>query len=193
VAPSTVEDPVPSEPRPTEPPPEPELPLETEAPPVQPVQPPTAPKPIPTRPVTPSTRDPRKLAQAPRAQTLIITEIHALERLYAVTPRPSKDRVHLLRRLAETYVELEYAAAAGTDAKSAKVLATARKKAIEHYRRIVTEYPTYPGLDEVVYYLGYEYERAKDTAHSRAMYRKLTSEFPNSPYVLRLPKSSKKP
>lgn len=167
---------------PPEPPVEPELPIEPEAQPDQPIQP------VPTQPVSPSSRDPRKLATAPRPQTLLITEIQALERLYAVTAKPSPDRVLLLRRLAEAYVELEYSASAGTDAKSVKLLVAARKKAIDHYRRVMKEYPGYAKLDEVVYYLGYEYERAGDSANARAMYRKLTNEFPKSSYLLRLPK-----
>ena len=38
----------------------------------------------------------------------------------------------------------------------------ARKKAIENYTLIANDYPTYGQLDEVLYYLAYEYEQASD-------------------------------
>lgn len=136
-------------------------------------------------------RDPRRLATAPRARALLITELQALERLLAATPKSSKDRVLLLHRLAEGYVELEYTVAGATDAQSVKLLAASRKQAISHYREIRAKHATYPKMDDVLYYLGYEYERAKDSAHARALYRELFTRFPQSPFVARVPRALK--
>jgi tetratricopeptide (TPR) repeat protein len=188
-------------------------PAETAAPPVEASAPPTEPAPIadeaepepivtqadpePTPIAEPapspkalgSGRDPRPLASQQRPREYLVAEIQALERLFAATSKTAPDRAFVLRRLAENYVELGYAAQRFNDSTGPKVVVAARKKAIEHYRRLRSEYPTFEKLDEVLYYLGYEYERGGDLANARAMYRQLVSEFPSSAYVAKIPKS----
>ena len=43
--------------------------------------------------------------------------------------------------------------------------------------------PAYPRLDEVYYYLAYEYEQAGDTANARRVYLDLITKTPNSKYI----------
>ncbi|HEY3818083.1 MAG TPA: hypothetical protein VGL81_12980 [Polyangiaceae bacterium] len=72
----------------------------------------------------------------------------------------------------------------------------ARKAAIANYTMLVTDYsgqpsqmfatnppPAYPQLDEVYYYLAYEYEQASDTANARRVYLDLITKTPNSKYI----------
>jgi len=71
-----------------------------------------------------------------------------------------------------------------------------RKAAINYYTVLVTDYsgqpsPTFPSnpppayqlLDEVYYYLAYEYEQASDTANARRVYLDLITKTPNSKYI----------
>ena len=46
----------------------------------------------------------------------------------------------------------------------------ARKRAIESYTLIVNGYPTHAQVDEVLYYLAYEYEQAGDLKNARTVY-----------------------
>jgi tetratricopeptide (TPR) repeat protein len=72
----------------------------------------------------------------------------------------------------------------------------ARKAAIKYYNLLVTDYngspsntfannppPAYPQLDEVYYYLAYEYEQANDTANARRVYLDLITKTPSSKYI----------
>ncbi len=72
----------------------------------------------------------------------------------------------------------------------------ARKAAINYYNILVTDYngspsttfpnnppAAYPQLDEVYYYLAYEYEQASDTANARRVYLDLITKTPNSKYI----------
>ncbi|HLK35668.1 MAG TPA: tetratricopeptide repeat protein, partial [Polyangiaceae bacterium] len=71
-----------------------------------------------------------------------------------------------------------------------------RKAAINYYNILVTDYsgqpsntfpqnppPPYPVLDEVYYYLAYEYEQSGDTANARRVYLDLITKTPNSKYL----------
>ena len=71
-----------------------------------------------------------------------------------------------------------------------------RKAAIGYYSLLVSDYsgqpsptfasnppPAYPALDEVYYYLAYEYEQAGDTANARRVYLDLITKTPNSKYI----------
>jgi tetratricopeptide (TPR) repeat protein len=134
-----------------------------------------------------------------RSAGLIITEINGLESLLASTPKDGADRVLLLRRLAEDYVELEHAAAravkpASPSARSAaahreplggpaRAMAKARSLAQKYYATIEDEYPSYPQLDEVLYFLAHEYELANDSANARRVYFELVQKRPRSKYV----------
>lgn len=71
-----------------------------------------------------------------------------------------------------------------------------RKAAINYYTVLVDDYsgqpsnrfpsnppPAYPQLDEVYYYLAYEYEQSGDTANARRVYLDLITKTPNSKYI----------
>src|SRR6187549_1780872 len=151
-------------------------------------------------------RDTRKNRLQARARALLITEIQGLERLYKRTAKKSPDRPQLTRRLAEGYVELESAAQrdkiaadiAAQDAKrkkqdatkhrqdaaaAEKILGAARKSAIAYYTLMKTDYPDYSKIDEVLYYLAYEYEQGGDLKNARATYFELIQKAPKSPYI----------
>ena len=151
-------------------------------------------------------RDTRKNRLQARARALLITEIQGLERLYKRTAKKSPDRPQLTRRLAEGYVELESAAQrdkiaadiAAQDAKKKKqsvtkfradaaaadkILAAARKSAIAYYTLMKTDYPDYSKIDEVLYYLAYEYEQGGDLKNARATYFELIQKAPKSAYI----------
>ncbi|MEO7034478.1 MAG: tetratricopeptide repeat protein, partial [Polyangiaceae bacterium] len=151
-------------------------------------------------------RDTRKSRLQARSRALLITEIQGLERLYRSTPKKSPDRPQLTRRLAEGYVELESAAQrdkiaadiASQDAKkkgqsttkfrsdgiaAQKILAAARKNAINYYVLMKTDYPDYSKIDEVLYYLAYEYEQGGDLKNARATYFELIQKAPKSAYI----------
>ena len=137
-------------------------------------------------------RDARKERLKARARALLITEIGGLERLFANTRKKSPDRPQLVRRLAEGYVELESAAnrdkiqaeinaddakkgkdrskydkARGEAGKAKKILDSARQNAIKYYVVMKKDYPNYSKIDEVLYYLAYEYEQAQDLQKDR--------------------------
>lgn len=164
-----------------------------------------------TKPSNPSLqdapRDERKSRLQARQRALLVTEIAGLERLFETTKKNAPDRPQLGRRLAEAYVEMEAAAfrdkteaeikrdgfkktnpqAAGqqqTQANQAdQVMKLARKKAIENYSLIINDYPSYGQLDEVLYYLAYEYEQASDLAKARSVYYDLIKKRPDSKYI----------
>lgn len=152
-------------------------------------------------------RDERKSRLQARQRALLVTEIQGLERLFETTAKNKPDRPQLARRLAEAYVELESAAfrdktqaeikrddlkkkdpnAAGQQQAQANkvdgVMKAARKKAIDYYHVIVTEYPNYGQIDEVLYYLAYEYEQANDLKNARSVYYDLIKKAPQSKYI----------
>lgn len=161
----------------------------------------------PTEAMAAGTRDQRKNRLQARSRALLITEIQGLERLYKTTPKKSADRPQLIRRMAEGYVELESAALrdktkadvqsqdlkkknpggaakARSDATAAKkIVEAARKSAIKYYTLMKTAYPNYSKLDEVLYYLAYEYEQAGDLTNARKVYFELIEKAPKSPYI----------
>ncbi len=177
------------------PPPREKKTLQTEAKPVD-----------PTEQMDSAQRDPRKFRLQQRAQALLISEISGLERLFAQTPPKSPDRPQLIRRLAEGYVELESAAqrdriqneikvqdaakkkmkdstARAAALKAKKIEQAARKNAIKYYTLMKNSYPNYSKIDEVLYYLAYEYEQAKDLTNARKVYFELIQKAPKSPYI----------
>jgi TolA-binding protein len=151
-------------------------------------------------------RDQRQYRLKARARALLISEISGLENLFVSTPKKSPDRAQLLRRLAEGYVELESAAvrdkiqseikvedsrrkkkrnseAKMEAAKANQIAKASREKAIKYYTKMKDEYPNYSKLDEVLYYLAYEYEQAKDLQNARKVYFELIEKAPKSPYI----------
>jgi tetratricopeptide (TPR) repeat protein len=162
---------------------------------------------IPSEAMGAASRDERKNRLQSRARALLVTEISGLENLFGSTPRNSPDRVQLARRLAEDYVELESTAfrektqaeidrdslkktnpaAAGQKQTVAvqanQIMGRARTNAEKYYSVITTDYPNYPQLDEVLYYLAYEYEQANDNDKARKIYYQLIQTRPNSKYI----------
>lgn len=148
--------------------------------------------------------DPRQSRKAPRARQLLITEIQGLEALYASVPKDAADRPRLMRRLAEGYVELAYAAArdhkaakdADTLMKSEKIGRAARTAAIKYYEQLYAQYPKHcqsstqsaagkgAGCnDETLYYLGLAYVQQSQLAEARKTFLKLIQSFPQSDFV----------
>lgn len=153
-------------------------------------------------------RDLRTTRLKARARALLIQEISGLENLYRTTPKNSPDRPQLIRRLAEGYVELEAAAnrdkinaeiqadeakkkkqkqsydrARSDSASAGKIVKAARLNAIKYYQRMVREYPRYSKIDEVLYYLAYEYEQGGQNDKAREVYLKLIETAPKSKYI----------
>jgi tetratricopeptide (TPR) repeat protein len=89
----------------------------------------------------------------------------------------------LARRLAEDYVELEGTALREKGRNATTITSRARASAEKYYGIIVSEYPTYPLLDELLCYVGYEYELANDAAQARKAYFDLIQQRPNSRLV----------
>jgi tetratricopeptide (TPR) repeat protein len=164
----------------------------------------------PAKPKTPETQEPRD-GRAIRIQArqlaLLAVEVQRIESLFATTRKNAPDRLQIARRLADGYVELESAAfrdkteaeirrdtakakkdpAAGVEQTRAneadRVMKAARKRAIEVYSLITTDYPADAKADEVLYYLAYEYEQANDLKSARSVYYKLIQSAPTSKYV----------
>ena len=152
-------------------------------------------------------RDDRKIRLAARQLALLVTEVQQVENLLKNTKKGAADRMAILRRLADDYVEVESAAfrdkteaeikrdgfkrtkpqeASQQQAKvdeSDRALKAARKNAIQSYKSIVDDYPTAPQIDEVLYYLAYEYEQAQDAKSARTVYYDLIQKAPNSKYI----------
>jgi tetratricopeptide (TPR) repeat protein len=142
-----------------------------------------------------------------RSLALLATEIAGLEALLRSTPVTAPDHVQITRRLAEDYVEFEGVAfaektraevqrdnlrksnpvAAGQQQAIAndrnRTMLSARQKVIVTYTAILQQHPQYPLLDEVLYYLAYEYEQSNDLQNARRVYYDLIKQKPNSKYI----------
>jgi tetratricopeptide (TPR) repeat protein len=161
----------------------------------------------PSEQMSAAQRDDRKNRLQARQRALLVTEIQQIEALFKTTPKNAPDRPQIARRLAETYVELESAAfrdkttaeierdnlkksnpqGAGqkqTLANQANgIMLAARKNAVQYYSLLKDQYPNYPALDEVLYYLAYEYEQSSDYPNARKVYYELIQKKPNSKYI----------
>jgi tetratricopeptide (TPR) repeat protein len=162
---------------------------------------------LPTEQMSAAQRDDRKSRLQSRAKALLVTEIQGLENLFSTTPANAPDRIQVTRRLAEDYVELETSAfrektqaeidrdslkktnPAGAGQKQSvvnadtRIMSAARGKAETFYNIIINEYANYPQLDEVLYYLAYEYEQANENDKARKAYFNLISKRPDSKYI----------
>jgi TolA-binding protein len=137
-------------------------------------------------------REPRR--STARSLTLAISDVSQAEELWKKTDKMSAERVTLTRQLADAYVRLEISALAekaraegtqdhGLADKSQKTAEIARRGAIGYYRIIANEYKNYPSLDEVLYYLAYEYEQAQKFDEARKVYFQLINDRPQSKYI----------
>ncbi len=153
-------------------------------------------------------REERQSRLQARARALLTREIQGLEKLYQRTSEKHSDKGKLARRLAEAYVELESAAnrdriqavikqqdlgpkgkpeviqkAKAEEKAAAKVSDLARKKAITYYTWVKDNVPQYPKLDEVLYYLAFEYELDGNIDKARSIYWELIQKSPQSSYI----------
>jgi TolA-binding protein len=145
----------------------------------------------PKEPGALSLRDERR--QVAKSRALLTVEVQSLESLFGATTTSSPDRPKLLRRLAESYVEL--AAASERESGGEKTAAQARAGAMKHYRRLASEYPRWcignavdptkatGCADEALYYLGLEAERARDLDAARKTYLELIQTWPSSHFI----------
>ncbi|MBX3206840.1 MAG: tetratricopeptide repeat protein [Labilithrix sp.] len=140
-----------------------------------PAAPPTEPPRVRTA-LTIRARDPRIAARQPRSRALLMTEVKGLESLLAAAAPSSPDLPAIRRRLAESYNELAYTSS-GPDAERA------RDRVLEHYVAIAAEHPSYPAMDEIVYYQGLAYELNGDITQARKSYLRLITEHPRSKLV----------
>ena len=162
---------------------------------------------LPSEQMSAGQRDDRKSRLQQRAKGYLFQEIAGAESLYQTTPANAPDRLQLVRRLAEDYSELENVGFTEkttaeikrdelkktnpTGAQQQQAIANqagaimnkARGKSIQYYTTITTDFPNYPQLDEVLYYLAYEYEQGNDNANARTTYFKLIQSRPNSKYI----------
>ena len=118
-------------------------------------------------------RDPRVRRQ--RSAALLITELQALERLFAAMQPTAPDRPTVARRLAEDYVVLSRVGNAAT-------AHNAHAAALKYYD-LLTTMPQYPQLDEVFYYEGLEHELAGNPRDARRCYYELIKRSPQSKLI----------
>jgi TolA-binding protein len=125
-------------------------------------------------------RDARKLTATPRSPQLLTVEIEQLERLFATMSTSAPDRPMLLRRLADSNVELSRALQnqRGSDAGRA-----ASQRAILHYDRIVADHPSFGQKDEVLYYAALEHEVTGNLREARRRYYELIKSSPQSKHI----------
>lgn len=135
-----------------------------------------------------------------RARRLLVTEIAQVTALLRATPVDSPDHPRLQRRLAESYVELGDRLAlhpADTPREKERLaqrVAKARRLALQYYRQLHQEHPRYCRFprarrenrscdDEVLFFWGYELEKAGYAEHARRTYRTLLQRWPSSPHA----------
>lgn len=116
-------------------------------------------------------RDPRR-DRSLRQKALVVTEVSQLVQLLAATAANALDRPMLLMRIAEDYVELRKLHVDG-----------AERKAIDSYKALVDQYPSFVRVDEALYELGLEYEVAGDMAQARRTQYELIQKFPQSRFL----------
>jgi tetratricopeptide (TPR) repeat protein len=152
------------------------------------------PGPLASAAATSSGATPSEEETKARSPALLASELSGLEARFASLPKDAPDRPAVARQIAEDYVEAENVALrAKTQAvvdrdpsKEAEAGATStrsRAGAEKYYRLIIDEYPSYPELDKVLYYLAYEYEQSNDSAGARKGYFELIQKRPNSRYI----------
>jgi len=148
--------------------------------------------------------DSRIAQRTPRARALVISDVQALESLFASMAKTAPDRPKLMRRLAERYVELSASAArdsarapdAAERAKGDKIAVAARQSAIKYYKLLTQQYPLFCSTtggsagvsdggcaDEALYYLALEHVRGDATHESRKTLLNLVQNWPQSLYI----------
>lgn len=125
-------------------------------------------------------RDPRKLVAMPRGAALVKVEVQQLQRLLDATKPTAPDRPALLRRVAESHVELSRSLAREGATQDAQV---ARALALSRYQDLENDHPTFAKMDEVFYFHALELEMAHDLMGARKTYYELIKRHPSSTYV----------
>ena len=125
-------------------------------------------------------RDPRKSVAMPRGTALVKVEAQQLQRLLDATKPNAPDRPALLRRVAESYVELSRSLARDGATQDAQV---ARALALSRYQDLENDHPTFAKMDEVFYFHALELEMAHDLMGARKTYYELIKRHPSSTYV----------
>lgn len=130
--------------------------------------------------------------RAPRATTLLLTELPLLEKLLAATPARDVDRPRLSRRLADAYVEL--AEAFVRDGEPPAKAAAARRAAIKHYGALANDHadwclapnnpPEQRGCrDEHLFVMGQQQEALALPLEACASYRAVVAHSRQSPFA----------
>lgn len=131
--------------------------------------------------------DTRQSATEPRARAMVVAELNGLERLVETGPKDSPDRLRLLHRIAEDYVELRSAAMrdqlrlSGSEAEQAGAqVSAARTQAIAHYQLLLEAFPSYSERDSLYLGLAIEYGWSSDLRSLREKMFFIIREAPRS-------------
>jgi hypothetical protein len=134
--------------------------------------------------------DTRQSATGPRARAAVVAELNGLERLVETAAKDSPDRLRLLHRIAEDYVELRSAAMrdelrlSGSEAEQASAqVSAARTQAIAHYQLLLEAFPSYGDRDDVFFGLAIEYGWSNDLKRLRENLFFIIREAPRSRYI----------
>jgi tetratricopeptide (TPR) repeat protein len=147
-------------------------------------------------------------AEDPRAEALIERELVVLDRLFTNLLTNDSRRPEVLMRHAETLFELEtvrrravrafdeplHLARTARDTSRARTLARDRSRAearleetrgrmIRAYATLITDHPTFPRIDEVLYALALALEEIGQRDRARTVYYRLIRERPESRFV----------
>jgi hypothetical protein len=115
--------------------------------------------------------------RAPRSGAVVESELRAIQSLRDHMSRTSPDRASLTLRLAVDYLELARAQTDGAKADKTRAMA------VDLYKSLLTESPSYSRADEARYQLGMEHLRAGDRNSSRKELLEIISSAPKSKYV----------
>jgi hypothetical protein len=168
------------------------------SPPVDPASPESDPRPAVRFAAEPKVEGPEAARDERRYRgtsiPLMVTTIQQMESLFSAMSASSPDRPAVMRRLAESYVELARSARGQKNAE--RVVPAARAAAIKHFELLHAQHPKYctgPNAtdpqrstgcdDEVLYYLALEAERAGQLDRARKAYLELLQSHPGSRHV----------
>ncbi len=159
-----------------------------------------------------SLRDQRPTRRGVKVRALLTAHIARVERLVAVSAKSDPEHPKLLRGLAESYVDLaesatrerlraEWKAQSGAGAyrqqaeQARRDAGHARSRAFAYFEALVRDHPKWcrhpnePAhrrecVDEVLYYLGFDYERAGNIEKARKAYLRLLEVWPTSRFAV---------
>ena len=94
-------------------------------------------------------------------------------------PQDAASRAETMRRLADLNLEVDEQSG-GTDLKASDAR---QRKAISLYNTVLTEQPTSPNNDRVLYQLARAYQNVGENGHAEETLMRLTREYPQSSYA----------